>query len=242
MEIGAINRFLRWFLTHFFRLLYTRLAWTYDLVAAVVSVGLWKSWVLSVVPRIKQEPVLEIGFGPGHLLNHLTQSGRTVIGLDASRQMVQMSQARVHNRPGKIHLVRGYAQQLPFPQGYFGSVVMTFPAEFSLELATWNEIWRVLAPGGTCFWLPAAWITGKGLLHRLAAGLFRITHQAPSKSQFLDQQLFELIAQVGFTINQHTLSLRNSQVWLIELTRSNIPFSYPKVEYTHGSTNRSRQD
>ena len=51
----------------FFLLLYHQFAFTYDLVAAVVSFGRWKDWVMSVIPFIEGNRILEIGHGPGHL-------------------------------------------------------------------------------------------------------------------------------------------------------------------------------
>ncbi|NMC80811.1 MAG: hypothetical protein GYA59_15725, partial [Chloroflexi bacterium] len=39
-----------WALKVFFDLLYHSFAWTYDGVAAVVSLGRWKGWVYSVIP------------------------------------------------------------------------------------------------------------------------------------------------------------------------------------------------
>jgi len=58
---------MKQFLRLFFRLLYHQLAFTYDLVAASVSFNRWKDWVMSVVPFIEGNRILEIGHGPGHL-------------------------------------------------------------------------------------------------------------------------------------------------------------------------------
>ncbi len=60
-------------LRFFFRLLYHQFAFTYDLVAATVSLGRWKDWVLSVVPFIEGTRILEIGHGPGHLQRALLE-------------------------------------------------------------------------------------------------------------------------------------------------------------------------
>jgi ubiquinone/menaquinone biosynthesis C-methylase UbiE len=44
--------------------------------------------------------------------------------------------------------VRARAQRLPFRDGSFANVVMTFPAEFALEKETLTETARVLQPHG----------------------------------------------------------------------------------------------
>jgi ubiquinone/menaquinone biosynthesis C-methylase UbiE len=71
----------------FFRLLYHQFAFTYDLVAAAVSFNHWKDWVLSVVPFIDGDRVLEIGHGPGHLQRVLLSRGLIAVGIDESAQM-----------------------------------------------------------------------------------------------------------------------------------------------------------
>ena len=55
----------------FFHLLYHPFAFTYDLVAAVVSFGQWKNWGQSILPFIDGTRILELGHGPGHLQRFL---------------------------------------------------------------------------------------------------------------------------------------------------------------------------
>jgi ubiquinone/menaquinone biosynthesis C-methylase UbiE len=51
-------------------------AWSYDLVAAVVSLGQWNHWVGSVLPYLPGVNILEIGHGPGHLQRLLKRFGQ----------------------------------------------------------------------------------------------------------------------------------------------------------------------
>ena len=74
-------------LRFFFRLLYHQFAFTYDLVAATVSLGRWKDWVLSVLPFIEGNRILEIGHGPGHLQRALLDRNLLAVGIDESPQM-----------------------------------------------------------------------------------------------------------------------------------------------------------
>ncbi len=85
----------RSFLRLFFRLLYHQLAWTYDLVAWVVSFGQWKAWGRAAIPRLRGPRVLEIAHGPGHLLVAMARAGLSPVGFDLSPQMGRLARARL---------------------------------------------------------------------------------------------------------------------------------------------------
>jgi ubiquinone/menaquinone biosynthesis C-methylase UbiE len=78
-------------LRFFFKLLYHQFAFAYDLVAATVSLGRWKDWVMSILPFVEGPRVLEIGFGPGHLQRRLLQRGLIAVGIDESPQMARLA-------------------------------------------------------------------------------------------------------------------------------------------------------
>jgi len=86
---------LRSFLRTFFRLLYHELAWTYDLVAWLVSLGQWKAWGRAAIPHLHGQRVLELAHGPGHLLVAMNRAGLSPVGLDLSPQMGRLAQARL---------------------------------------------------------------------------------------------------------------------------------------------------
>src|SRR5215210_3797866 len=132
---------MRTFMRFFFYLLYHPFAFAYDLVAATVSLGRWKDWVLSVVPFIEGRRILEIGHGPGHLQHLLLSRGLLAVGLDESPQMGRLAKhnlrrwfsTQTNNAPhhvyAQISLTRGIAQHLPFLDESFDTLVATFPAE-----------------------------------------------------------------------------------------------------------------
>jgi ubiquinone/menaquinone biosynthesis C-methylase UbiE len=74
--MNIIQRFMR----VFFHLLYHPFAFTYDLVAAVVSFGHWKDWGMTVLPFIEGTRILELGHGPGHLQRACLRTGRCCDG------------------------------------------------------------------------------------------------------------------------------------------------------------------
>jgi ubiquinone/menaquinone biosynthesis C-methylase UbiE len=197
----------------FFHLLYHQFAWTYDLVAAVVSLGRWQDWVLQAQPFLSGR-VLEIGFGPGHLQVALNKSGMEAFGLDESRQMARQARRRLRRGKYPVRLTNGYAQNIPFPGESFDCVAATFPSEYIFEPPTLGEIRRVLRPGGKLLMLPSAWITGQGWLERLAAELFRVTGQAAALELVLPG-MKQRIAGAGFGVRHEMVQARGSKVLVI---------------------------
>lgn len=235
---------MRTLLRFFFYLLYHPLAFTYDLVAATVSLGRWKDWVLSVVPFLEGTRVLEIGHGPGHLQRVLLSQNLFTVGLDESASMGRLARRNLrrifsagsHLNPSpnpspssqavpkpdytKINLTRGIAQHLPFQNGSFETLVATFPTEYIYDPATLAEAYRVLVDGGRFVILPGATILGRGLLDRIMALLFRITGQAPPDlADIIQDRSKEPFAASGFYVKTHKLDIRSSWVFVLVATK-----------------------
>ncbi len=208
-------RILFFILRAFFKLLYHQFAWTYDWVAAIVSLGLWQKWILSVLPYIDGVHVLELGHGPGHLQAALHRKGIAAIGVDESPQMGKIAYRRLTQMGLTPRLVNGHGQLIPFVDESFHQVVATFPAEYILDKRTIEEIYRVLIPGGTAILLPLAWITGRKLLDRLAAWLFYITGEAPS----WNDRALEPIKKMGFEAWSEFIDLESSKVLIIHMQK-----------------------
>lgn len=193
-----------------FYLLYNQLAWTYDFVSWIVSLGEWRRWQFAALPFVKGRKVLEIAHGTGHLLQAMQHAGHHVIGLDLSPYMSHIAQRRTDNIP----LLQASALRLPFPNAQFDTVVTTFPTSFILELDTLNAIRRCLKPTGRLLVVPEGHLLGGSLLHQLIAWLFRITGQQMEAATVWDDWHTQFAA-AGFELTIHNVKLSRSAVTVL---------------------------
>ncbi len=216
-------RLLSSFLRLFFYLLYNPLAWAYDWVAAAVSWGHWREWVLSALPYLAGERILELGHGPGHLQVAMEQRGFQVFGLDLSPTMGKIARERLSRSSALFRLVRGNAQHLPFRSDVFDTVVSTFPSEYFFQVQTLEEIYRILVPGGCLVVVPFAWIDPKGWIGRMLGRLFQLTHQSPPQNDERWKLFFvERFQQVGFYVRLERVELPSGKVFLVLASKPNL--------------------
>ncbi len=213
-----ISRFMRFFFHHF----YHSLAWTYDFVAAIVSIGRWNDWIQSVIPYIQGTRILEIGHGTGYLQRLLRDQSLSVIGLDESVQMIRLAKQRLEKANYKTtNLIRGLGQTLPFPDAKFDSVISTFPSEYIFDSNTLCEIHRVLRDNGHFIVLPAAWIMGRAILDRVAAWLFQISGETPKNLiEVVTERFIRPLEQAGFNVECKQVEMRSSIVLILIASKS----------------------
>jgi ubiquinone/menaquinone biosynthesis C-methylase UbiE len=207
-------------LRYFFRLLYHQFAFTYDLVAATVSFNRWKDWVMSVIPFIKGDRILEMGHGPGHLQRILLSRNLVAVGIDESAQMVRLAKRNLTSFSGsnephiaytQINLTRGMAQQLPFPDEAFDTIVATFPTEYITDPRTLTEVKRCLSNAGRLIVLPAALPKNPFL-----DWLFKVTHQSPTEAVDVVKTKFrEPFVKAGFTTEIETLDVKSGMLFIV---------------------------
>lgn len=212
METGIQgHKLFEYLLRGFFHLLYNQLAWGYDFIAYVVSIGQWKEWILSISRDLDGPLVLEIGHGPGHLMTALKGSGVSIFGIDRSAYMGNIAYNRIAGSGYEPSLVRGIAANLPFRNATFNQLVATFPSKFILETTTINEAYRVLLPGGKFIILPLVWIQGRSLSERFLAYIFKITRQSPE----WDEDSAKPVAEAGFILEFEERVVRSGKLLII---------------------------
>ena len=200
----------------FFQWLYHPLAFTYDLVAADVSFGRWNDWIREVLPHVCGTRVLEVGHGPGHLQHSLLDLGLAPVGLDESAQMGRLAKTHLAKYGyTKIELARGLTQSLPFPSGYFDTVLSTFPSEYIFDPQTLSEVWRVLHNGGRLVVLPVAWPR-----NRLLGWLFRVTGQSSAGALGDVQERIKIpFVEAGFETDAQVVETQSGTLTLVIATK-----------------------
>lgn len=165
------------FLRLFFRLLYNEFAWTYDLVAWVVSLGQWRAWGRTAILHLRGKRVLELAHGPGHLLAAMAEGGLIPVGLDLSPYMGRLAKRRLGKEGLAVPLVLARAQALPFCDGCFDCGVATFPTDFILAPATLRETARVLRSDGRLVVVAWTRLGRRDPLSLFIGWLYRVTGQ-----------------------------------------------------------------
>jgi len=184
-----------------FRLLYNELAFTYDFVSWVVSLGAWRCWVRASLKHINSDSggvILELAHGTGNLQVDLHDAGYHAIGYDLSPAMGQIAWGKLSRHGIRPHLVQGRAQNLPFRSGAFASVISTFPTDFIIAPETLREVYRVLQPGGRLVIVPTSRFTGGGVIAKVVDGLYAITGQRGSRDGNTQESAWDVFSPYGF--------------------------------------------
>jgi demethylmenaquinone methyltransferase / 2-methoxy-6-polyprenyl-1,4-benzoquinol methylase len=128
----------------------------YDRVAAVLSFGQDPRWRAAMVERVgarEDERVLDVACGTGMVAQALVRRyGCEVVGLDQSEQMLGGARGKLagdRELAGRVSLVRGEAERLPFEDGEFDHLTFTYLLRYVEDpAATMTELARVVRPGG----------------------------------------------------------------------------------------------
>ena len=153
-----------------FEALYGPLVPIYDWVSRAGFAGEWARWQRTVLQFVANGPVLEIGPGTGELLPVLAAQGLAPCGVEFSAPMIARARRKWRARGMRaVPIVRGRAERLPFAGGTFGGVVATFPSAYIFRPTTWEEIARVLRPGGDVAIVLGGELSPHGLGRRLRA-------------------------------------------------------------------------
>ena len=205
------NTLPRRFIRLGFHLLYHELAFTYDAVAWLVSLGQWRMWARTALSRVRGPRVLEIGHGPGHLLIALARSGHKPTGIDLSPQMSRLAQRNLRQAGVNVPQVHCRVQALPFRSGTFDSAVATFPTDYIGELATLREVQRVTNERGRLIVVFSAQLIGREPNKLIIEWLYRLTGQREAKLDDEDS----IFDRVGMPARIETETIGASTVTLV---------------------------
>lgn len=205
----------RRFLGFAFHLLYHQLAWTYDLVAWLVSFGQWGAWRRTATLFLQEGPVLELGYGTGGFMADMATRDPAPAGLDLSPYMARLARRRLLSRGATPRLVCGQAQYLPFPDASFANVVATFPTEFILDVTSVAAIARVMRPGGRLIIVAMGHLKGPAPLRHIVDGLYRITGQR----NLPVTEPIERLKEFGFTARWEEATLADATARLLVAVR-----------------------
>ncbi|HEV7751248.1 MAG TPA: class I SAM-dependent methyltransferase [Baekduia sp.] len=128
----------------------------YDRVGAVLSFGQdprWRRAMVAAVGAGRHDRVLDVATGTGLVSRELVRRyGCDVVGLDQSPAMLDAARARLRRDPqlaGRVSLVAGEAEHLPFADGAFDHLTFTYLLRYVDDPgATLRELARVVRPGG----------------------------------------------------------------------------------------------
>ena len=108
----------------------------------------------SILEKIIEEEVLEIGFGTGINLKFYPQNVKRIIGVDANNGMLMQSQKKISNGRFQIELINQSSELLPFADNSINAVLSTYTLCSIKEInAALKEIYRVLKPGAKYYFL-----------------------------------------------------------------------------------------
>jgi ubiquinone/menaquinone biosynthesis C-methylase UbiE len=200
-----LTSLLRWFFHH----LYTTIAWAYDAVAWLSSLGEWAAWRRTALDRLPRAGrCLELGFGTGHLLVEAEAAGLGAFGADESRQMARLTRRRLGRSRLPVRIVRARAQALPFAARTFSAVFATFPSEYIFDPASLAEIRRLLAPPGIVIVVFSSRIRPRFPWQHLTRWLYESSAQAPAA----DPTWLAPFAEAGFEARFDTVDVPGASV------------------------------
>jgi demethylmenaquinone methyltransferase/2-methoxy-6-polyprenyl-1,4-benzoquinol methylase len=157
--------------------LFDGIAPSYDTWAQVLTYFQYLRWRRFLVSQVALRPgnlVLDVCTGTAGVAMEIADhhDGR-IVGLDVSHLMLEAGLRAVEKKSldGRVQLIQGRAEHLPFPAEAFDAVVFTYLLRYVQDPdATIRELSRVLKPGGQLlsleFGIPEAlWVRALWELH-----------------------------------------------------------------------------
>jgi len=102
-----------------------------------------------ILKYMGSDPILDAGCGTGWVMAFLARNGFNVIGLDMSRNSLEVSKRLFSGTEAEAKIVLGSVHQIPFPNSHFGTVVLFDVLEHvkGISMAL-SEVKRIIKKGG----------------------------------------------------------------------------------------------
>lgn len=146
--------------------------------------------------------VLEIGIGSGLNLRHYRKGVQRITGIDPSPGFLRICAERIQETGLTVHLVQGRAEELPFPDHEFNTIVTTWTlcSINNIALAL-QEIRRTLKPCGELLFLEHG-RSADNVIVRLQDAFTPLTKL--SSGCRINRPIAELLQDAGFEITLRT--------------------------------------
>lgn len=215
--------------------MFDRVAARYDLVNDVLALGqtrLWRAMVVNAVDPQPGDRILDLAAGTGTSSAPFAKRGAHVIPCDFSLGMLAVGK----QRQPKLDFVAGDALNLPFKDGVFDAVTISFGLRNVQDTdRALREMWRVTKPGGTlvvCEFSSPVWAPFRTLyteyLMKLLPAIARKTSSNPAAYEYLaesirawpnQRQLADRIKSAGW----HSVQWRNATGGIVAIHRATKP-------------------
>jgi len=130
--------------------LFENIARVYDPLNTFFSLGFHKNWKAKLVSEFNgAQLLLDLATGTSDVSINFIEHNRNsrAVGLDPSINMLLQSKSKIKNKKltDKILLLRGIAEDLPFPDNIFDAVTISFGIRNTIEpQKSLNQMYRVL--------------------------------------------------------------------------------------------------
>lgn len=108
----------------------------------------------SILSRIKEEKVLEIGFGTAINLKFYPDNVKHIIGIDVNEGMLKQAKKKIAESKIKVEIIHQSSETLLFEDNSIDAVVSTYTLCSIKNIdSALKEIYRVLKPNGKYYFL-----------------------------------------------------------------------------------------
>ncbi len=203
-----------------FRLLYNEVAFTYDVVSRIASLGQWRCWQRSIFPFMgppEYDTVLELAHGTGDLQVDLLEAGYRTVALDLSNAMGRITQRKLWRKGLRTPILRADVFHLPLKSSSFAAIVCTFPTAFVFRPDMLAELKRILTRDGSADFVLTGQLNGGDRVKALIRGIYRVTGQ--SSEMLCEEYIHAFFGENGFDAQIEVVDCKGSSAQVVMLQK-----------------------